>query len=50
MKLPVNLIAFPGSPDRATWAAAGVARISHGPYPYRAALAGYEAALQAALR
>lgn len=48
--LPVNLMAFPGAPDRASWAAAGVARISHGPYPYRIALAGYEAALQAALR
>lgn len=48
--LPVNLMAFPGAPDRATWAAAGVARISHGPFPYRAALAGYEAGLQAALR
>lgn len=48
--LPVNLMAFPGCPDRATWAAAGVARISHGPFPYRAALSGYETGLQAALR
>lgn len=48
--LPVNLMAFPGCPDRATWAAAGVARISHGPFPYRAALAEYEAGLQAALK
>lgn len=48
--LPVNLMAFPGCPSRAAWAAAGAARISHGPFPYRAALAGYEAGLQAALR
>ncbi|MES2753858.1 MAG: isocitrate lyase/phosphoenolpyruvate mutase family protein [Pseudomonadota bacterium] len=48
--LPLNLMAFPGAPDRAAWAAAGVARISHGPFPYRAALAGFEAGLQAALR
>lgn len=48
--LPVNLMAFPGCPDRATWAGVGVARISHGPFPYRDALSGYEAGLQAALR
>lgn len=48
--LPVNLMAFPGCPERSAWAAAGVARISHGPFPYRATLVGYEAALQAALR
>jgi 2-methylisocitrate lyase-like PEP mutase family enzyme len=50
VRLPVNLMAFPGAPDRATWAAAGVARISHGPFPYRAALAAYEAGVQAAAR
>lgn len=50
VRLPVNLMAFPGCPDRATWAAAGVARISHGPFPYRAALAAYEAGVQAAAR
>jgi 2-methylisocitrate lyase-like PEP mutase family enzyme len=50
VRLPVNLMAWPGCPLRATWAAAGVARISHGPYPYRAALEGYAAALQAASR
>ena len=31
--LPLNLIAFPGAPPKAEWAAAGVARISHGPVP-----------------
>jgi 2-methylisocitrate lyase-like PEP mutase family enzyme len=33
--LPLNLIAFPGAPPKQTWADAGVARISHGPFPYR---------------
>lgn len=37
--LPVNFMAFPGGPDRATVAGAGVARISHGPFPWRAAMA-----------
>jgi 2-methylisocitrate lyase-like PEP mutase family enzyme len=34
--LPLNVIAFPGAPDKKTWAEAGVARISHGPFPHRA--------------
>ena len=34
--LPVNAIAFPGGPSRAQWASAGIARISHGPFPHRA--------------
>jgi 2-methylisocitrate lyase-like PEP mutase family enzyme len=34
--LPLNVIAFPGAPPKAEWAAAGVARISHGPFPHRA--------------
>ena len=34
--LPLNLIAFPGAPTRQDWANAGVARISHGPFPHRA--------------
>ena len=33
--LPLNLIAFPGAPPKAEWAAAGCARISHGPFPLR---------------
>ncbi len=37
--LPLNLIAFPGAPPKAEWAAAGVARISHGPFPHRALMA-----------
>jgi 2-methylisocitrate lyase-like PEP mutase family enzyme len=34
--LPLNLIAFPGAPSKEEWASAGVARISHGPFPHRA--------------
>ena len=34
--LPLNLIAFPGAPSKSEWASAGVARISHGPFPHRA--------------
>lgn len=33
--LPLNLIAFPNSPPKSEWANAGVARISHGPFPHR---------------
>jgi 2-methylisocitrate lyase-like PEP mutase family enzyme len=33
--LPLNVIAFPGAPDKTLWASAGVARISHGPFPHR---------------
>src|SRR5439155_18813205 len=36
--LPVNFMAFPGAPQTADLAAAGVARISHGPFPYRTML------------
>ncbi|HEY8591834.1 MAG TPA: isocitrate lyase/phosphoenolpyruvate mutase family protein [Sphingomicrobium sp.] len=34
--LPLNVIAFPGAPDKKVWAEAGVARISHGPFPHMA--------------
>ena len=34
--LPLNVIAFPGAPEKRVWADAGVARISHGPFPHRA--------------
>ena len=37
--LPLNLIAFPGAPYKKVWAEAGVARISHGPFPHRALMA-----------
>jgi len=34
--LPVNFMTFPGCPSNADVAAVGVARISHGPFPYMA--------------
>lgn len=37
--LPLNVIAFPGAPEKTVWAEAGVARISHGPFPHRALMA-----------
>ena len=37
--LPLNAIAFPGAPPKAEWAAGGVARISHGPFPHKALMA-----------
>ena len=47
--LPLNVIAFPGAPDKATWANAGVARISHGPFPHRALMAKLEEMAKEAL-
>jgi len=47
--LPVNFMAFPGAPDAAAVAAAGVARISHGPFPYRAAMQTVEEAARGLL-
>jgi 2-methylisocitrate lyase-like PEP mutase family enzyme len=48
--LPVNFMAFPGAPDVAAVAAAGVARISHGPFPFRAAMRAVEEAARGVLR
>ena len=47
--LPVNFMVFPGAPDAAAVAAAGVARISHGPFPYRAATQAVEDAARGVL-
>ena len=47
--LPLNLIAFPGAPSKAEWASAGVARISHGPFPHRALMKQLEEAARAAI-
>jgi 2-methylisocitrate lyase-like PEP mutase family enzyme len=33
--LPVNFMTFPGCPSNQAVAATGIARISHGPFPYR---------------
>ena len=46
--LPVNAMAFPGAPDAAAFASAGIARISHGPGPYRLAMKMLEDAARAA--
>jgi len=40
--LPLNVIAFPGAPGSSVWASAGVARISHGPFPHRALMGRLE--------
>jgi len=32
--LPVNAMHLPGGPSRAQWANAGIARVSHGPFPF----------------
>ena len=47
--LPLNVIAFPGAPEKAIWASAGVARISHGPFPHRALMADLEEMARTAL-
>ena len=47
--LPVNVMMMPSLPPRAELARLGVARISHGPGPYRAAMAFVEEAARAAL-
>jgi 2-methylisocitrate lyase-like PEP mutase family enzyme len=47
--LPLNVIAFPGAPDKKVWADAGVARISHGPFPHRALMAKLSEMARAAI-
>lgn len=47
--LPLNLIAFPGAPLKSDWASAGVARISHGPFPHRALMEQLTEAAKAAI-
>jgi len=34
--LPINAMHLPGGPSRTEWAAAGIARVSHGPFPFYA--------------
>jgi 2-methylisocitrate lyase-like PEP mutase family enzyme len=36
VELPVNAMHLPKGPTRAEWAEAGIARVSHGPFPYMA--------------
>jgi 2-methylisocitrate lyase-like PEP mutase family enzyme len=47
--LPVNAMQFPGAPSRAEWASAGIARISHGPFPHRALMQTLERMAREAL-
>jgi methylisocitrate lyase len=47
--LPVNIMAMPGVPDRKRLAELGVARISHGPGPYRGAMRWLTEAAKAAM-
>jgi len=47
--LPVNIMVLPQAPDRRALAEAGVARISHGPGPYGAAMATFAELAKAAL-
>ena len=47
--LPLNAIAFPGAPPKAEWAAAGVARISHGPFPHKALMKQLESSAREAV-
>ncbi len=47
--LPLNVIAFPGAPDKKIWSEAGAARISHGPFPHRALMKQLEDAARAAI-
>ena len=47
--LPVNFMAWPGAPSAAEVAAAGVARISHGPFPWKLAMKALKDAAAEAL-
>lgn len=47
--LPLNLIAFPGAPPKRQWADAGVARISHGPFPLKALMETFRKMAAAAI-
>jgi 2-methylisocitrate lyase-like PEP mutase family enzyme len=47
--IPVNFMAFPGAPSAGEVAAAGVARISHGPFPFRLAMKALKEGAAAAL-
>ena len=47
--VPVNFMTYPGCPSNADVAATGVARISHGPFPYMALMAKLEEEARAAL-
>ena len=47
--IPVNFMTYPGCPSNAEVAATGVARISHGPFPFMAMMEQLEAAAREAI-
>jgi 2-methylisocitrate lyase-like PEP mutase family enzyme len=47
--IPVNFMTYPGCPSNAEVAATGVARISHGPFPYMDLMASFERMAREAL-
>jgi 2-methylisocitrate lyase-like PEP mutase family enzyme len=47
--LPVNAMHLPNGPSRAEWASAGIARVSHGPFPFMAMQKWLTAEAEAAL-
>lgn len=47
--IPVNFMTYPGCPSNAEIAATGVARISHGPFPYMALMGQLEEAARGAI-
>jgi 2-methylisocitrate lyase-like PEP mutase family enzyme len=50
VSLPLNIMMRSGVPDLARLSRCGVARVSHGPAPYRTAMAAFETAAKAALQ
>ena len=40
--VPVNAMHLPNGPTRAQWASAGIARVSHGPFPYMDLMTKFE--------
>jgi 2-methylisocitrate lyase-like PEP mutase family enzyme len=49
-QLPINFMTYPGCPSNRELAAVGVARVSHGPFPYRALMERMEEAARLAIR
>jgi 2-methylisocitrate lyase-like PEP mutase family enzyme len=47
--LPINAMHLPGGPSRTDWASAGIARVSHGPFPFYAMQKWLEEEARAAL-
>ena len=47
--IPVNAMWLPGGPANAQWASAGIARISHGPFPQMALMTTFEEMAREAL-